>query len=88
MDYVSLCHTLAPNVSLDFSVASGNALMLKWNVSLASNVPDWTVFVHDAHEMVLLDTYSMQSMPSLKFRINQDDQMASVKKVRISTNQY
>jgi len=48
-----LCHTLQPNVSVDFSVDRGAELEIRWNTeNIVKRVPKWQLYVHDKYEQV------------------------------------
>ncbi len=66
--YNVMCHTLIPNVSVDFTMPTGNSVTLKWVDSLLVNVPQWNVYVHDRNEHVLLAAYAMADLPRLTLR--------------------
>ena len=62
-DKTYICHTLVSNVTVDFSVAEGNSLALRWEPTLITKTKLWRVFVHDPFESVLLHTYAMKNIP-------------------------
>ncbi len=60
-----LCHTLQPNVTVNFSVQGGNSVSLRWSRELSNASSYWDVYVHDASETVLLQSYAMETQPKL-----------------------
>ncbi len=48
-----LCHTLFPNVTVDFTRREGNAISFMWEgPRFGHHVPSWRLYVHDRHEQV------------------------------------
>ena len=59
-----MCHTMKPNVSVDFSVAGGNKFSLLWGVPL-QDISYWHVYVHDRNEEVVLSSHAIETLPLL-----------------------
>ena len=60
-----LCHTLITNVTVDFSLPEGNSIALKWRREYSSLTNYWTLYIHDKNEHVLLNSYAIETLPSL-----------------------
>ena len=60
-----MCHTLQPNVTVDFSRPNGRSIAISWKDDLAMVSPYWQIYIHDKHEHVLLDSYAIKSLPKL-----------------------
>ena len=60
-----MCHTLVPNVTVDFTKYFGNAFALKWLPEFLSKVPSWKLYVHDKYEHVLLKSYAIETLATL-----------------------
>ena len=60
-----LCHTLISNVTVDFSLPEGNSIALRWNKFYANLTNSWTIYVHDKNEHVLLNSYALETLPSM-----------------------
>lgn len=70
-----LCHTLVPNVSVDFAVNGGNSIAIKLNnVGYTSVSSYWSIYVHDKHEHVLIDSLAIETVPSLKCSKNANEE--------------
>ncbi len=57
-----LCHTLVPNVTVDFSSPGGNSFALQWGVTrgYVQKTRDKRVYVHDREEDVVLNTHAIR----------------------------
>ena len=57
-----LCHTLVPNVTVDFSSPGGNSFALQWGVArgYVQKTRDKRVYVHDREEDVVLNTHAIR----------------------------
>ncbi len=63
---LSMCHTLVPNVTADFSSEEGHAVEIKWMRETFSNLSSyWKVYVHDRNEHFLPDTYAIETMAKI-----------------------
>ena len=61
------CHTLIPNVTLDFSrYSGGNAFQLELGFEYLKLSPSRRLIVHDKNEMPLLRHYGISMMPEFK----------------------
>lgn len=63
-----LCHTLIPNVTVDFQKAKGNVISVRWQSPFRSVVPEWQVYLHDKYEHLVLASYAMKDLPFLNLR--------------------
>lgn len=68
-------------------VLGSNVLALSWDKSFYPKVSYWTVYVHDKHESVILNTYGIKSLPyitvSTKDNADQTGKLVQKKKMRI-----
>lgn len=64
-----LCHTLVPNVTVNFSKQNGNSISVKWNKKFLNKAPYWSIYVHDKMEHVLLQVN--RHLPTGKLRNGQ-----------------
>ncbi len=55
-----LCHTLVPNVTVDFSHPRGYSISLRWLNDFVDKSLFWRVYVHDRRESVLLNSYAIR----------------------------
>lgn len=60
-----MCHTLVPNVSVDFGRERGNLFSIKWQNDYFETSPYWQVYVHDRHEDVVLREHALESLHSI-----------------------
>ncbi len=67
---LSMCHTLKPNVTVDFSSIEGRTMGLTWNVPFIRNTPYWKIYVHDKNEHFLPQSYAIETMASLTLQRN------------------
>ena len=58
---IYLCHTLRPNVTVNFSIPGGNAISLFWSHYIMNVSKYWEVYIHDPSESVLLQSYAMEA---------------------------
>ncbi len=80
----ALCHTLKPNVSVDFASDGGSAMEMRWNNELLRYVPSWQLYLHDSREHVSLKSYAMKDMPMLTFqRPKQGSELSHVALARL-----
>jgi len=45
-----LCHTLRPNVTIDFAQNLGAEMGIRWSREMILRMPKWQVYVHDRNE--------------------------------------
>ena len=82
--YTYLCHTLIPNVTVDFSKQGGNSLAIRFLTSYKYHSPYWKIFVHDKYEHVSLHTHALEALASLTMvRYNKSAKMFNKKKALI-----
>ncbi|XP_059096541.1 uncharacterized protein LOC131891059 [Tigriopus californicus] len=63
-----MCHTLYSNVTMSLNTENGNSLLMAWKRDVFSGRSNfWSIYVHDRHETVLLETYRMGNMPVFHF---------------------
>ena len=59
------CHTLIPNVTVDFGVKDGNSIGLQFLRNFIRKVPYCKIFIHDQFEHVTLPSYALETMASM-----------------------
>ena len=75
-----LCHTLVPNVTINFRGALGNSIAMMWKHNYTSSSYYWKVYVHDRAEHVLLNAYAIRTTPTITFSNLRDDGYLHLKK--------
>ncbi len=63
-----MCHTLVPNVTVDFERIRGNVISLRWDKYFRENIPEWRIYIHDKHEHIVLASYAMTDLPYLTLK--------------------
>jgi len=86
------CHTLTPNVSIDFSLKGGNSIRLRWEADHQKVSTYWHVYVHDKREDVPLESYAMEPnvpivVPGLGDDFNLQDELNAKRKVIVLPRQ-
>ena len=71
-----MCHTLVPNVTVDFTLNEGNIIQIKWDRIFIKRSNFWTIYLHDKNEHVLLKSHAIESLPLIKFAGQDADNMA------------
>ncbi len=75
-----LCHTLIPNVTINFEDPLGNSIALMWKNNYVNKTYFWKVYVHDRRENVLLNSYAIKTTPTITISNLQDDSHMKLKK--------
>lgn len=58
------CHTLVPNVTVDFEKSTGNGLLVKFTDNFMDKYGKFfKIYVHDMKEHVALDSYALVDIP-------------------------
>ncbi len=65
-----MCHTLTPNITVDFSSRERRTIGITWEKNFLRKTPFWKVYVHDKNEHFLPDTYAIETMASLTLQRN------------------
>ena len=77
-----LCHTLVPNVSVDFSNTGGNVLSLVWKSNYVRTSIYRRIYIHDRNEDVLLNSFAIETVASIiiEQRVSYDNASTEGKK--------
>jgi len=83
------CHTLVPNVTIDFSKAGGNSISIRWQTGHQTVSTYWHVYVHDKNEDVILESYAMEPevpivVPGFKANPKEEEELKAKRKVLVS----
>ncbi len=79
-----LCHTLVPNVTVDFGDPLGYSIAVQWMNGYSEMSKHWIVYVHDKHEHVLLNTYALKTLASVTVpKLDPEDRQRSKKKMLV-----
>ncbi len=60
-----MCHTLIPNMTVDFFATLGNSMAIAWKPTYAATSTYWRVYVHDRNEHVLLNSFAIETVASV-----------------------
>ncbi len=63
-----MCHTLVPNVTVNFERIRGNFISLRWHKYFRENIPEWRIYIHDKYEHVVLASYAMSDLPYITLK--------------------
>ncbi len=60
-----LCHTLVPNVTVDFASIGANSFSLVWKSSYSETSVYRRIYIHDRNEHVLLNSFAIETVASV-----------------------
>ena len=88
--HLFLCHTLVPNVTLDFSLVDGNAVGMTWNRDKFAGVTRYfEVYIHDPRETVSLSNYFAEPNPKVTFaRPEEGDLVVKKRKIQLFPSRF
>ncbi len=75
-----LCHTLVPNITVNFNIRHGNSISLKWKSDYSVMSSFWTVYVHDKNEHVVLESHAIRTLPAVTVQKIDIDQPLKLKR--------